>query len=74
MMNVKVKSLFKIVFGLSAVVIFCYLGKRFGLFDGKFEKSDMAGRKILSSEFEVFGLVQGELRNCRKVSTLSIKS
>lgn len=70
-MNVKVKSVFNIVFGLSAVVILCYLGKKFGLFDGKLEISEMASRKVLSCEFEVFGLVQGELRNERKVSTSS---
>lgn len=63
MENVKVKSVMKTIFVLSIVVILGYLGNKFALFDAKLEKSEMAGRKILSSEFEVFGLVQGKSEN-----------
>lgn len=59
-MNTKLKSLCKIACYATAVVIFCYLEGRFNLIDKISGKSEMAGRRILSAEFEVFGIVQGE--------------
>lgn len=57
------KSLLCVV---SAVVIFCYLEGKYGLIYGESEQSEMAALRILSAEFEVFGLVQGESWNCRR--------
>lgn len=60
MMNMKVKTAAKIICGLSAVVILCYLEDKYSIIYKNSEKSAMAGLRILSAEFEVFGIVQGE--------------
>lgn len=61
-MNIKLKFLFKIVCYASAVVIFFYLeGKYNFIFRNSEGKSGMTSLRIASSEFEVFGIVQGEL-------------
>lgn len=64
MMNMKMKSVFKIVCCISAVVIFCYIEGKYNIITKRAEKSGMAGRKILQADFEVFGIVQGEFWKC----------
>lgn len=60
------KSLFKFV-GLVSIFLLCLYEKKTGLIFGKIEKSEM---KILSVEFEVFGIVQGELELIKFVFNL----
>lgn len=53
----KIKSVLKtICFGL-AIVIICYIEGKFNFLPNS--KSTMASRRILSADFEVFGIVQG---------------
>lgn len=72
MMNVKVKSVFKTICYVSVFVIFCYIEGKYNLIFKDGQKAEMAGLRILSAEFEVFGVVQGELWKVFKVLTLSI--
>lgn len=74
MWNAKLKSVFKIVCGVLAVVIICYIEGKYGYLAKRTEKAEMAGLRILSSEFEVFGVVQGELSIVTDLLTLSMKS
>lgn len=74
MLNPKLKSVFKIVCGVLAVVIICYIEGKYGFLARRTEKAEMAGLRILSSEFEVFGVVQGELSIVTDLLTLSMKS
>lgn len=60
MMKTKVKNLAKIACYATAFVILCYLEGKYGLITGKSGESEMSGGKIFSSNFEVFGRVQGE--------------
>lgn len=57
MLDWKMKSLFKFV-GLVSIFLVCLYEKKTGLIFGRIENSKM---KILSIDFEVFGIVQGEL-------------
>lgn len=59
-MKTKFRSLVHIACYATAFVIFCYLEGEYGLITGKSGKPEMSGPKILSSNFEVFGRVQGE--------------
>ena len=68
MLNCKVKSVFKTIGIISLVLIICYIEGRFHLVFK--EKSSMT---ILSSEFEVFGTVQGKFRWVLNVLTLPLK-
>lgn len=61
MLNCRIKYLLKIVCYVSAVVIICYFGRKHGLNFSKNEKSEMSSLRIISAEFEVFGVVQGKL-------------
>lgn len=61
MLDCKIKSLLKYVcFVVSAVVIIYYFGGKRSEFLGNPVKSEMSSLRILSAEFEVFGIVQGE--------------
>lgn len=63
-MNVKIKVLFKIAcYATVAAVIFCCLADKFIENNKTSEEKVMAARKILSADFEVFGIVQGEMVN-----------
>lgn len=68
MIKTKLKSLFKIACYATVFVIFCYIEGKYELITGK---SSMSGVKILSSEFEVFGRVQGELQEWLEMTTLT---
>ena len=73
-MNIKIKSLFKIACYATAVVIFCYLERKYNITFHNTEKSGMASHMILSSEFEVFGTVQGKLLNLSNSSTSTLNN
>lgn len=60
MKNTRIKSVFKIVCYATLVVILCYIEGKFDIIQKFSGKSVMSGPKILSAEFEVFGIVQGE--------------
>lgn len=70
-MNTKVKSLFKIACFATAFVIICYLEGKFNIINKISRKSGMAAPNILSAEFEVFGIVQGERKISFELSTLT---
>lgn len=72
MLNAKLKSVFKIVGIVTAVVIICYLEGKYSFVAGKREQAEMSGLRILSSEFEVFGIVQGESWSLLKLLTSSL--
>lgn len=69
MLDWKVKSVMKILCCVSAVVITYYIKGRYNFAALKVEEPEMAAARLLTSEFEVFGRVQGE---SREVLTLSI--
>jgi len=58
-MSIKLKSLFKVVCYATAIVIFLYLEGRYNIIFRKNNNNDMASSRVLSAEFEVFGIVQG---------------
>lgn len=72
MLNAKLKSVFKIVGIVTTVVIICYLEGKYSFVAGKREQAEMSGLRILSSEFEVFGIVQGESWSSLKLLTSSL--
>lgn len=63
MFNVKLKTVFKVIGCLSAVVIICsYLQGKYKLFGDPDELSEKIARmtgEVLQTEFEIFGRVQG---------------
>lgn len=70
-MNIKLKSLFKVVCYATAIVIFLYLEGRYNIIFRKNNNHDMASSRVLSAEFEVFGIVQG--KNPIKIVNVSIQ-
>lgn len=60
-MCLKIKTLFKITCLISAIVLICYIELKFNFIFAKSNKEEMATRRILVSDFEVFGTVQGEM-------------
>lgn len=60
-MCLKVKSVFKILCFVSVIVLICYIEGKYKLIFPNSDKVTMAEKRILAADFEVFGIVQGEL-------------
>ena len=71
MLNTKLKSLFKRACYVTAIVLVCYLEGKYEVVTGLRSKLTMSSTKIYSSEFEVFGKVQGEWIEVLEMSTLT---
>lgn len=60
-MSMKIKTIAKIILAVLAFLLVCYIEGKYNLIFKESKKEKMTARMILAADFEVFGVVQGEL-------------